>query len=354
MKIITFGINHKTAPIDIREKFYLTPTEQDLLLMELKTHPSIAEALILSTCNRTEIYAHVLNDHAHCEELLQKFAQIKKITQVESYQSYFYLHSQEQAIRHFFEVASGLDSIVIGEKQILGQVKTAIERSREKGMLNKTFNILSNLVVKTGKKVRHETSICEGGSSLSWAAIKWAENLLGTLKDKTLLIIGAGKMSELAIQRIPRKGLKKIYVMNRTEAHSQKLAATCLGEVVSFWDFKDILKDIDLCLCSVGAPHYIIEKSMIEKIMPLRDHRRLILIDISMPRNIDPQVAGIEQVNLAYIDHLQGVVEENMSKRQAAIAQVEMMIDQRIQEYHSKIKKLSGFSFIPASSSTNF
>ena len=168
----------------------------------------------------------------------------------------FYTYSGKEALRHLLQVTSGLDSLVLGEKQILGQVKSAVERAQSKGMFTKTFNILSNIAIRTGKKAQNETDISFGGSSVSWAAVVMAEELLGSLNEKSFLIIGAGKMGEMAINQLHAKGASKIYLMNRTQENAEAVAKRYSGIPAAFPDIKEILTEVDVCVCSVGAPHY--------------------------------------------------------------------------------------------------
>ena len=346
MNIIAFGLNHKTAPIDIREKFFLNPTQQDLLLSELKSDPSIIEAFVLSTCNRTEVYVHGLSFPHYLESIFKLISNIKKIECETDFKRYFYFYEKKEALRHLLCVTSGLDSLVLGEKQIIGQVKTALERARAKGMFGRHFNILSNIAIRTAKKAQSETQISFGGSSVSWAAMAMAEQVLGTLERKSILIIGAGKMGELALSQIRNKGVKNIYVMNRTGEAAQTLAESCGAIAVSFMDIKEILSEVDVCVCAASAPHYILDRKTIEKIMPLRRGRKLVLVDISMPRNIDPLAGSVDQVFLSTIDDLNKVVGENMVKRQTAVLSVEQIIDRQLTVFDEELKKLKDNSFL--------
>jgi glutamyl-tRNA reductase len=334
------GINHKTAPIEIREKFYLNASQQDFLLSELKSNPAVSEAFVLSTCNRTEIYLKRVDESSDMDFVFQLLARAKKIQFDRGYSKYFYIHSSDEAISHLMRVATGLDSLVLGEKQILGQVKASSERARELGMLSKYFNLLTNSAIRAGKKAQTETDISCGGSSVSWAAVNMAEQTLVTLREKSILIIGAGKMGELALSQLHDKGVSKIYLMNRTGEKAEALAQKFSGIPVSFMDSKDVLIQVDICICSAGAPHYILDKAMLTSIMAQRQGRQLLLMDISMPRNIDPQAATVEGVTLFTIDDLDKVVGENMRKRQAAVHPVEMIIAQKITEFHQKLRKL--------------
>ncbi len=341
MKIVAVGISYKNTPLEVREKFCLTSTEQSLFLSKLKNNPAIYEAFVFSTCNRVEVYAHVLDEQLALETLCKTIFDIKKLPYSIGLSCYFYNYVGHQAIEHLLSVAAGLDSMILGERQILGQIKSAFERAREYGMFGKYFNILSNTAIRTGKKSRNETSISVGGSSLSWAAIVKAEEIMGgTLHDKSILIIGAGKMSGLAAEQISKKGAKKVYVMNRTMANARSLAEKCGGEAVAFSDLKEILSKVDMCFCSSGCPHYVLDKETVQNIMSLRNTSQLIFIDISMPRNIDPEVSGIDNVVLYKIDDLKEVVDSNMEVRKASVKQVRTIIAAKLSEYYKKLTKL--------------
>lgn len=334
------GINHKTAPIEIREKFYLNLLQQDLLLTELKSNPAVAEAFVLSTCNRIEVYIKRVDGAQDMGFVVPLIAKIKKMHFDFEYSKYLYAYEDKEAIEHLMRVACGIDSLVLGEKQILGQVKSSVERARGIGILSKYFNVLTNIAIRAGKKGQNETDISCGGSSVSWAAINMAEEKLGTFEGKSVLVIGAGKMGELALAQIHNKGAQKIYLMNRTGEKAEALAEKFSGIPVSFIDIKETLTEVDVCICSVGAPHYILDRAMVESIMAKRAYRKLIFIDISMPRNIDPATSLVEGVCLFSIDDLDKVVGENMKKRQASVAEVESIINQKIAEFDDKWKKI--------------
>lgn len=341
MQLTLIGLNHKTAPIEIREKFYLNPSQQDLFLSELKSMPNVAEAFVLSTCNRTEIYAHVLDEHTSPDIFVRMIMNIKKIQFSEDFKDYFYRYGGSDVIEHLFKVSAGMDSLVLGEKQILGQVKASVERARTSGIFSKYFNILTQLAIRVGKKAQNETKISFGGSSIGWAAIEQAEKDLGTLNEKTILMIGAGKMGEVAAGQLQNKGLKKLYVMNRTQETAESLAARFGAEAIGFMEIKDALCEVDVCLCSVSAPHYILDQTTVKKVMQYRKGRPLLLIDISMPRNIDPHINEIEGITLYHIDDLTQVVDASMKVRQEAISSVEEIIAQKLKEFDQKLLRLS-------------
>lgn len=334
------GLSHKTAPIAIREKFFLNPLQQDLLLSELKNHPLISEAFVLSTCNRIEIYLKRVDSSLDAAYIISLIARIKKVNFDFETSSYLYVYEGGQALKHLLRVACGLESLVLGEKQILGQLKIAVDRARNSGTLSRYFNILTNLAIRTGKKAQTETTISHGGSSISWAAIEMAKKAVGDIQDKSVLVIGAGKMGEIALNHLHDLGVQKIFLMNRTGEKAEQLATRYNGIASSFWNIKEILGEVDICFCAVGAPHYILDKEKIANIMELLGGKKLILIDISMPRNIEPEVKTLKNVHLSSIDDLHEVVDINMKKRESAIHEVEDIIHHKILEFNDKILKL--------------
>ena len=259
----------------------------------------------------------------------------------QSFKKYFYILTEKEATRHLLRVITGLDSLVLGEKQIIGQVKEALERARQKSLFSRNFNILANLAVRTGKKAQSETEISYGGSSISWAATVMAEKLLGSLEGRSVLLIGAGEMGKLAIDQLVNRGIKNLYLMNRTGEKAKTLADQYCGIPAAFCDIKEILSTSDICICAAGAPHYILAKDTVEKVMKLRDHKRLILMDISMPRNIDPEVATLDHVVLSHLDDLKTVVEETMRKRESAVGLVDEIIEKKLIDLYSQLEKIN-------------
>src|SRR3989338_1694345 len=338
MNIITLGINHKTAAVDIRERFYLKTIERELLLTLLKNDPLIVEAFVLATCNRTEIYVGMLEDDS--ERVMSYLFRVKNLPLEDSLKNCFYVYSGLGAVRHLFSVAVGLDSLIIGEKQIFGQVKEAFELSTKNGMMGKTFNVLSNLVLQAGKKVRSETEIDFGGTSTSWAAVTMAQRILGTLKERSVLIIGAGKMGKLAGSHLKDKGLGQIYMMNRTPCKAVEVAVELNAEIANFWDMKETLSRVDVCICASGAPHYIIDKNLVSEAMAVRQDKSLVLIDISVPRNIDPKVKTVGNVTLFSIDDLDKVVTDNLDRRNQAVVEATRIIEDKIRQFYTKLDKI--------------
>jgi len=338
MKIITVGINHKTSPIELREKFYLSVLERELLIAEFKSDASVMAAIVLSTCNRCEIYATVTDD---CQpvELIKKIFRLKHLDMSLELQGMFYCIEDALAVEHLMKVACGLDSLILGEKQILGQIKEAVNLSRQNGLMDKTLNVLTNYVLETGKKARQETLIDFGGVSVSAAAVTMAQNMLGTLEDKSILVIGSGKMGCLALNYLHQKQAKQIYLMNRTPEKAELMAKEFHAESVPFWNMKEVLSRVDVCICSSGAPHYLITKDLVEQVTAKRNVP-LVFIDISMPRNIEPSVAGVSGVRLISLDDLDRVIEGNLQKRQEAVLEVQKLINRKKEEFYQAILKI--------------
>ena len=342
MKILAIGFNHRTSPIEMREKFHLSPVEKELLIAQFRTDPSVMSAVILSTCNRCEMYVNVVDD---CSpgHIVKALFTLKHQPLDEQYLKMFYMLEGPAAVQHFLEVACGLDSLILGEKQILGQIKEAVGVSREKGLMDKALNILTNYVLETGKKARQDTDIDFGGMSVSAAAVSTAQSLLGSLQDKSVLVVGSGKMGALALNYLHQKKARQIYLMNRTLENAAAVAEEVKAEVVPFWNMKATLSEVDVCICSSGAPHYLITRDLMENVAASRQSP-IILIDISMPRNIDPGVADINGVTMIGLDDLDKVIERTMQKRQEAVKEVSELVIRKQQEFYNAMAKIEAMA----------
>lgn len=341
MHFICMGISHQTCPVDIREKYYLHPTDKDMLLSEFRACPHVSEAIIISTCNRTEIYAVLTTQDPYL--ILGSLCKIKGVSAIESDLDCFYVYSGEKAIRHLLRVAAGLDSLIIGEKEILGQVKAAVELARGQRMTGPYLNILFNLTVRTGKLARNRTEIGRGGVSVSWAAVELARKTFDDLDRRSVLIIGAGKMSRLAIGDLKRKGAQNIFIMNRTPSKGQKLAEMFSAQTVPFDALSEILPRVDVCICSSSAPYYLIDRATVAAACRQRG-QGMLLIDLSVPRNIHPAAGDIPGVKLVGVDELDKVVAYNVRKRLAAAYEVEKIITAKIREFYRKLAARSRYS----------
>lgn len=355
MTYTVVGINHRTAPIDVRELFHLDSVHQDLLLRTLKCDPCIAEAFVLSTCNRLEIHIyHIQSDNLKMkQQLIANAATVKGIKNPNKFEQYFYSFDADDAIHHLLKVVSGLDSMIIGENQILGQAKIAFEKSIAAGILGKYFHLLTAIAIRTGKKAQTHTEIGSGGLSVSWAAITTAQKALGNLHDKSLLIIGSGKMGALAADQIQGKRFKKLYIMNRTYEKALSFAEKYQAQAVPFSEINSVFPKIDICICAANAPHYVLDYAIMEQVCLRRNSNRIILIDISMPRNIDPRIGALPGVDHFDIDHLSKPISESLQKRQAAIADVQTIINQKYAEFCQKWQKNQDYHLINCQKNLN-
>lgn len=312
MRLIVLGINHKTAPVDIREKLSFSAKEVICANQLLRDTLSLSECLILSTCNRVEIYVVAGKD---CISGIKQFLAKLRNIEVSEFENRLYIYEGSDAVKHLFRVAAGLDSMVIGEMEILGQVKTAYSDASESKTLGKLLNRLFQKTFNTAKKIRTETLITRGSVSVSSVAVRLSGKILGHLHDKKVLVIGAGTIGEQLLMYLKKNGVKIIVVANRTYEKALVLADRFGATAIKFDDFPHDLINADIVISSTGAPHTIIRKDDIAHLMPKRHQRPLFLIDLAVPRDIEAEVNKIDNVYLYNIDDLQKIVEENLSLR---------------------------------------
>lgn len=322
MPILIVGVNHKTAPVAIREKMSFAP---DTLPQALRSaHQTVQESLILSTCNRTEIYA-ASNVGQPVESLVQWLAQWHGLaaTQV---QPYLYIHQQNDAVRHALRVACGLDSLVLGEPQILGQLKTALQTATDASTTGNQLNRLMQHAFSTAKKVRTQTSIGANPISVAFAAVSLAKQIFSQLEKQTALLIGAGETIELVGKHLAANKIGKVLVANRSADKAQKLAAEYGGKGISLQELADHLPQADIVISSTASPVPILGKGTVERALKIRKHRPMFMVDIAVPRDIEQEVADLDDVYLYTVDDLQLVIEENLQSRRAAAEQAETMV----------------------------
>jgi glutamyl-tRNA reductase len=332
MNIILIGMNHKTAPLDIRERLSIACGDDINPLKEIMEIPQIREVMYLSTCNRVEVFAHALDTEVSVERLKEFIFNHGNLS-AEEMTRCLYVYFDQDAVRHLFRVASSIDSLVMGEPQILGQVKDAYRRSVE----HKTTGIILNKIIhhafRTAKRVRTETGIAGNAVSVSFAAVELAKKIFGNLKGKTILLVGAGEMSELAARHLVGKGVDHILIANRTYARAVKLAEDFHGTAIEFELLPEKLRDVDIVITSTGAPGYVITVPIIEAALRRRKNRLLFLIDIAVPRDIEPAVGDIDNVYLYNIDNLQDIVDENMKGRRNEGEKAEAVIEEEVAKY---------------------
>ncbi len=329
MNIVLIGMNHKTAPLEIRERLAFSCGDGVDPLREIMRKPQIMEALYLSTCNRVEVLANALEVEAAVESVKSFILSQGNLARGEM-ERCLYVHCGSDAVRHLFRVASSLDSMVMGEPQILGQVKDAYRQCVEYKASGVILNKLLHHAFRVAKRVRTETAIAQNAVSVSFAAVELAKKILGHLQGRSVLLVGAGEMSELAARHLIQHGAERILVANRTYARAVELAEEFHGTPVDFEHLEEKLQEVDIVISSTGAAGYVIRKEMIQTALRRRKNRLLFLIDIAVPRDIDPAVGGIDNVYLYNIDDLQAVVDDNIRGRLKEAEKAERIIDEEV------------------------
>lgn len=336
-EIIVVGINHKTAPVELREKLSFTDSQLTRSLAFCKECSGVFESVVLTTCNRTEMYAVGPDKDTLLQYIMQMLAEIKGID-TEAVRPNLYIHTQEKAVEHLFTVTAGLDSMILGETQILGQVKDAYAKGIDAGTVGSVFHALFRQAVTAAKRVQTETAINQNAASVSYAAVELAKKIFGRLDNRTVLVLGAGKMSELTLRHLYDQGVKKVIVVNRTKERADKLAH-CFGGVSEYYENRrDCLIQADIVISSTGAPHFVLEKEEMTGVMRTRRGKPIFLIDIAVPRDIDPRVNDLENVYLYDIDDLQAVVASNMKDREQEAVKARHIIRKEISEFQNWFK----------------
>lgn len=339
MNIIVVGLSHKTATVEIREKVAFSPNQMQKPLAELVGLDGIIEGVIVSTCNRVEIYATTRDIAGGIARVKRFLADYHRIP-LESLEQHLYTHHSENAIRHVFRVASSLDSMVVGEPQILGQIKTSYGYAAEYKSSGIILNRFLHKAFSVAKRVRTETKIASSAVSVAFAAVELAKKILGDLSDKTVMLIGAGEMCELAAKHFLNSGARGVMVTNRTFERAEKLAEEFGGEAVRFEELFTHLHRADIVLSSTGAPHCIIGPKDAEEVVRRRRFKPMFFIDIAVPRDIDPKVDDVENAYLFTVDHLQEIVQANLAQRSLEAEKAEEIINQEIGQFHKWLSTL--------------
>jgi glutamyl-tRNA reductase len=332
MNVLVVGLNHKIADIEVREKLAFNGSKLEEGLLRFRELPEVEEAIILSTCNRVELYANVRDVKKATDSIrtfLSEFHDIKR----ESLDNALYIYDDVEAVRHILKVASSLDSMVVGEPQILGQLKDAFELSLSKKTTGFLLNKLMKKAISVAKRVRTETRIAENAVSISFAAVELAKKIFSDLSTRVFMLLGAGEMAELAARHLIGNGVKDVLVANRTYERACDLAKEFNGRPVNFDDFIQEMVRADIVICSTGAPSYVLKKNQMQKVMRERKQKQVFIIDISVPRNIDPEINDIENVYLYNVDDLQGVVDMNLFERQKEAEKAAKIIDEEVEVF---------------------
>jgi glutamyl-tRNA reductase len=339
MNIVAVGINHRTAPLEVREKVWYSDDEIRAAIGELK-NTTFSECFLVSTCNRTELYgvpkngSQVAEDLALIEQLKDFLITFKSASSTVE-RKHFYHFFSVGAVQHLFKVASGIDSMVIGDVQILSQIKDGYTIALEAKTTNSFTHRLIQATYHVGKRTRTETRIVEGAVSVSYAAVELANKIFSDLSKRAALLIGAGETGELTAKHLVGRGIGKLLVTNRTRSKAEELVASLGGEVVDFDQLTNHLLHADIIISSVTAPQHILTKNDISHAMKERAHRPLFIIDIGVPRNIEPSVNDVENVFLHDMDALSGIVDQNLQMRKAEIPKVNAIILEELTEFHN-------------------
>ena len=329
MNIILIGMNHRTAPLEIREKLSLSCWNDVNPVKELLKIPHLKEAIYLSTCNRVDVLADA-EDTALALDNLKSFVFHHGNLSREEMERCLYVYFDQDAVRHLFRVASSLDSLVMGEPQILGQVKEAYHRAVENKATGLILNKVLHHAFHVAKRVRTETSIAGNAVSVSYAAVELAKKIFGNLEGKTVLLVGAGEMSELAARHLINQGVKRFLIANRTYSRAQQMAEVFRGTAIEFEQLAEKVGEADIVITSTGATGYVITKEMVAKALRRRKNRLLFLIDIAVPRDVEPEAGEIDNVFLYNIDDLQEVVDENIKGRRQEAQKAEAIIEEEV------------------------
>ena len=339
MNLIIVGLSHKTAPVEIREKLSFPSQTIGEPLNRLCTSYGINEGVIISTCNRVEIFA-VTRDIEKGLWQLKRFMSDYHNIPMEGLDEHLYTYTSEDAARHIFRVASGLDSMVLGEPQIFGQVKDAYGYALQHRTAGVIINKLFHKAFSVAKRIRTETKIGSSAVSISYAAVELAKKIFGTLEGKSVMLIGAGEMAELAAKHLLSNGVQEIIVANRTYERAIEMAKGFNGTPIMFREFPHYLKRVDIVIASTAAPKYIIRPEQIDEVIKERKNRSMFFIDISVPRNVDPLINNIDNIYLYNVDDLQGVIEANLKERAKEAKAAEVIIDEEIKNFYRWVKSL--------------
>ena len=336
MNFLLTGVNHKTAPVDVRERFAIPEKRLPEALQRFASYPGIDEGVIISTCNRVEFLARSTNGSADIHGFLSEFFQTRR----EEFESYLYDYSGQEAVHHVFRVASSLDSMIVGEPQILGQVKEAYATARALGTVHSHLDALLTKAFAVAKRVRTETAIASSAVSVASVAVDLAKKIFGTLQGKTVYLVGAGKMCELAARHLLAHGAGSIFVANRTYDRALKLAGKFNGQAIHFDQLYETADRADIVISSTGAPHFIFRQEHAQRFLQKRRNRPMFFIDIAVPRDIDPALNDMDGIFLYDIDDLQGVVSANLADRVEEARKAEAVIADEVQKFTARLQTL--------------
>jgi len=326
---VAIGLNHLSAPVEIREKMSFHSSQMQDALKELKSYPGLQGVVILSTCNRTEVYAATTDVEVGINSI-KKFLAIHHGIEESVLEQYLRVHTLYDAVRHLYRVVSGLDSMVRGETQILGQVGNAYQLASEAEVTNKAINVLFQSALAVGKRVRTDTLIDQHPVSISYTAVELAKQHFGELQGKSILILGAGEMSTLTAKHLVAAGANTVLVSNRSYEKAVLLAKECSGQAVRFDNMDQYLEKVDIVISATASTHFILVPERMQEIMKTRKGRPMLLIDIAVPRDIHPDIGEMPFITLFDIDDLRGVVDHHHQEREKAAINAEKIVEEEM------------------------
>jgi glutamyl-tRNA reductase len=332
VSVIVVGLNHRTVPLEVLERMTVSDAHLPKALGDLRARENLSEAIVLSTCMRTEIYAVAARYHGAVQDV-RNFLSELGFTAPEDFADHMYSFHDEAAVTHLFRVASGLDSAVLGEGEVLGQVRDAWEKARAEGAAGPVLSVLFRHAVEMGKRARAETGIARGTTSVSQAAVEMAARRLGSLAGRSMLVLGAGDMGEgIAVALAGSASASRILVANRTWTRAAAVAARIGGEAIDFGSLAGALEDVDVVLTTTGSPSVLLEASDVAGVMDCRE-RDLLIVDVAVPRDVDPAVGRLPGVTLLDMDDLRAFAEAGIASRRGEIVKVEALIAEEVQRY---------------------
>ncbi|MCB1777862.1 MAG: glutamyl-tRNA reductase, partial [Candidatus Competibacteraceae bacterium] len=330
MSLLALGLNHQTAPVGVRERVTFTPERLCSALWDLREHGGVHEAAILSTCNRTELYCGLKDDDSRpVVEWLGHYHTLR----ITDLRPYLYQHAEGRAVRHILRVAAGLDSMVLGEPQILGQVKMAYQAARHAGTLGALLKRLFQHTFTVAKQVRTDTRIGASPVSVAFAAVGLAKQIFADLPQRTALLIGAGDTIELVARHLHENSIGRLVVANRTLERAHALAASFAGYAIALEEIPLHLGEADMVIASTASPGLMLEAPLVRHCLKQRRHQPMFMVDLAVPRDIDPAVANLDDVYLYTVDDLKDIIQENLRSRQAAARQAEEIIDAQVDHF---------------------
>jgi glutamyl-tRNA reductase len=341
MSIVLVGINHKSAPVEVRERLAFTEEACSTGLRMLVDGEVVREGLIVSTCNRVEVLAETASERlGDTVERVNKFLGGPDDLPRSFFEAHLYRHTDDQAIRHLFRVTSSLDSMVVGEPQVLGQVRRAYSIALEAGTAGRILNRLVHHAFRVAKRVRTETGIGANAVSISYMAVELGKKIFNSLEGRTALMIGAGEMAELSARHLLNAGVTRVLLANRTEARADRLASELGAEKIEFESLSEYLAEADIIICSTAADRYVITEQMAREALSKRRNRPSFFIDISVPRNIDPAVGNIANVFVFDIDDLESVISSNIREREREAERAELIVESEIMQFQQTLRVL--------------